>query len=305
MLNFTKIKRRFYYYGAFVFSKVVLFIPYKFSVGFLSKFFGILAYIVAIDGKNIAKKNIKHCFPQKTDIEIRKMIIKIFTNEAKNFFELAYFPKMDSKFLRDISTVENVDIIRTSLAKGRGILFLSAHTGNWEIGAASIASLGISLNVVAKKIYIDKLNDMLVKYRTIKNVKVILRDRSDTGIKLLRALKKGESIALLIDQDTNVPGVFVDFFGQKAWTPSGLAVMALKSKADILLVLDQRLDRYRHKTVIKGPLTIESSGDFNTDVKNLTQKASSMLEEHIKQYPSQWVWFHDRWKTRLKEENNK
>jgi KDO2-lipid IV(A) lauroyltransferase len=77
---------------------------------------------------------------------------------------------------------------------------------------------------------------MLVKYRTIKNVKVILRDRLDTAIKLLRALKRLECLILIIDQDTNVPGVFVDFFGQKAWPPVGLAVMALKSKAGILLV---------------------------------------------------------------------
>jgi KDO2-lipid IV(A) lauroyltransferase len=298
MLSFTKIRRRFYYYGALIFSKIVLFTSYKLSVLYFSKFFGILAYIVAIDGRNIAKKNIKLCFPKKTNSEIRKIIIEIFSNEAKNFFELANFPRMDSKFLSSISTIENVDIIRNSLAKGKGILFFGAHTGNWEITAASLADLGISLNVVAKKIYIDELNDMLVRYRTIKNVKVILRDRPDTGIKLLRSLKKGESLAMLIDQDTNIPGVFVDFFGQKAWTPSGFAVMALKSKADVLMALDHRVDEYRHKTIIKGPITIESSGDFNTDVKNLTQKASLMLENHIKQYPSQWVWFHDRWKTK-------
>ena len=305
MLNFTKIRRRFYYYGALIFSKIVLSIPYKLSVGYFSKFFGVLAYIVAIDGRNIARRNIKLCFPKKTNSEIRRMIIEIFSNEAKNFFELAYFPKMDSKFLNSISTVENVDLLKKSLKKGKGVLLVSAHVGNWEIAAASLAALGSPLNVVAKKIYIDELNDMLVNYRAIKNVKVILKERSDTGIKLLRSLKRGQSIALLIDQDTNVPGVFVDFFGQKAWTPSGLAVMALKSKADILVALDLRVDRYRHKTVIKGPLTIESSGDFNTDVKNLTQKASLMLEKHIKQYPSQWVWFHDRWKTSPKEENNK
>ncbi|MDR0723746.1 MAG: lysophospholipid acyltransferase family protein [Endomicrobium sp.] len=300
MLNFTKIRRKFYYYGAFVFSKIVLFMPYKLSVGFISKFFGILAYLVAIDGKNIAKKNIKRCFPQKTDSEIRKMIIEIFTNEAKNFFELAYFPKMDVEFFNSVSRVENADLLEKSLKKGKGVLLVSAHVGNWEIAAASLAVLGFPLNVVAKKIYIDELNDMLVNYRAIKNVEVILKERSDTGKKLLRALKKGQIIAMLIDQDTNVAGVFVDFFGQKAWTPSGLAVMALRSNADVLLVLDQRLGKYGHKTIIKGPITIEPSGNFDIAVKNLTQKASLMLEEHIKQYPTEWVWFHDRWKTRPK-----
>ena len=106
---------------------------------------------------------------------------------------------------------------------------------------------------------------------------------------------------MLIDQDTNVPGVFVDFFGRKAWTPSGLAVLALKTGAEVLVNVNQKLDKFGHKTVVSGPLTIEPSGDFDKDVVALTQKASSVLEEHIRKYPEQWVWFHERWKTQKKD----
>jgi KDO2-lipid IV(A) lauroyltransferase len=301
MLDLKKIRRKIYYYSAYVFSRLVLILPYKFSVGFLSFLFGNISYYVAMAGARNARKNLKKCFPEKSDKDIKIIVKKIFCLEAKNFFELVNFPRMDSNFIKSIAFVEKIDTIQESFKKGKGILFTGAHTGNWEITGAIMAEMGIPVNVVAKKIYIDGLNDMLVGYRRSKNVKVILRESSDSGIKLLRALKKGESIAMLIDQDVDVSGVFVDFFGQKAWTPSGLAVLALKTGADVYVVFDQRIDDYRHKTAVNGPININKTGNFEKDIESLTQEVTSILEEHIKKYPEQWVWFHDRWKTKPKE----
>ena len=295
---FKKIRRKCYYYGAFIASKLVLLIPYRFAVGFLSEVMGVLAYYFVLGARKTARTNLKECFPEKPEKEINRIVKKIFINQAKNFFELANFPKMDAPFLNSISGFENLHLIKDAVLKGKGMLFVSAHTGNWEVSAAAIAETGVPLNVVAKKIYIDGLNDMLVGYRNGKNVKVILRDAPDTARKLLKALKKGEIIAMLIDQDTNVPGVFVDFFGKSAWTPSGLAILALKTGAEVLVGLDFRTGKYGHKTIVKGPLTVELSGNFEKDTINLTQKATAMLEEHIRQYPEQWVWFHERWKTK-------
>lgn len=296
----TKVRRKIYYYAAFIASKVVLLIPYKFAVNFLGKFFGFLAYCFAWDAVKKAKKQLAECFPKKSKKTINKITKKIFINQGMNFFELANFPKITPEFLKKISKVENKQLIKDSLAKGKGILFVSAHTGNWEITAAAVADFGVPVNVVAKKIYIDGLNNMLVNYRTSKNVKVILREAPDTGRKLLKALKRGEIIAMLIDQDTKVPGVFVDFFGKPAWTPSGLAVIALKTGAEVLIGLDQRIGNYNHKTVVSGPIKIKRTEDFDKDVVTLTQKASDILEEHIRKYPEQWVWFHERWKTKQK-----
>jgi len=293
-----RIRRKIYYYGAFLFSKIVLLIPYRFAICCAGTFFGRLAYYVSVSASIRAKRNLKRCFPQKSKKEIVAIAKQVFINQGKNFFELANFPRMDSAFLKGISSIENVHLIREGIKRGKGILFVSAHTGNWEITAAAVADLGVPVNVVAKKIYIKELNDMLVNYRVGKNVNVILRDAPDTAKKLLKALKKGEIIAMLIDQDTKVPGVFVDFFGRKAWTPSGLAVLALRTDAEVLIGIDQRISDYGHKTIVKGPVKIDPSGDFDKDVLNLTQKASSVIEDYIRENPEQWVWFHERWKTR-------
>ncbi|MDR2708979.1 MAG: hypothetical protein LBC07_03285, partial [Elusimicrobiota bacterium] len=290
-----KIRRRFYYYGAWVISKLVLLIPYKFAVGPLSVFFGCIAPYLTRDAADIAKRNLKLAFPNADDKWIKKVVKNIFINQTRNFFELANFPKLNKRFLAKISEIENVDLILESVKKGNGTLFVSAHTGNWEITAAAVAKLGVKVNVVAKKIYIDGLNDMLVNYREQKGVNVILRDTKDSAKKLLKALKHGEIIAMLIDQDTNVPSVMVDFFGHPARTPLGLASLALKTGATVLVGMDMRVGKFNHRTVIKGPVTITPSGDKQKDIINLTQKATLILQDHIQRYPDQWVWFHKRW----------
>jgi KDO2-lipid IV(A) lauroyltransferase len=293
-----RFRRRIYYYGAWVISKLVLLIPYKWAVGFISTFFGSIAPYLTRDASDIARANLHLAFGDMPKEKIDRIVRNVFINQAKNFFELANFPKLDDKFLSEISSIDNVDLIMEGIKKGRGILFVSAHTGNWEITAAAVAKLGVKVNVVAKKIYIDGLNDMLVNYRRQKNVNVILRESKDSARQLLRALKNGEIIAMLIDQDTNVPSVFVDFFGHPASTPSGLASLALRTHATVLIGIDCRIDKYKHKTIVRGPIEIEPTDDNAKNIIALTQKATLVLEDHIRQYPDQWVWFHKRWNTK-------
>lgn len=293
-----KFRRKMYYFGALVLSKLVLLIPYKFAVKYVARFFGLLAYFFVTDARRKASKNLALCFPEKTQKEISEIVKKILINQAKNFFELANFPRMNAEFFNKIAQVENKHLLDSALSKGKGILFSSAHTGNWEITAASVANAGIPVNVIAKRIHVDGLNDMLVNLRLSKGVKVILRSASDSARKMLKALKNNETLAMLIDQDTKkVQGVFVDFFGRKAYTPSGLAAIALRTGSPVFFALDKREGEYLHKTVVKGPVTITPTGNVQEDIKRLTQKLTTMLEEHIRSCPDQWVWFHERWRT--------
>ena len=102
---------------------------------------------------------------------------------------------------------------------------------------------------------------------------------------------------MLIDQDTDVPGVFVDFFSRPAWTPSGLAVLALKTGASVVLALDVRLENDKHTPILAGPIEMKRTDNLDRDVLDNTQAITELIEEHIRKYPSQWVWMHERWKT--------
>ena len=297
-----KYIRKCYFYAAWLFSKLVLILPYKFTVGFLSNFLGGLAYYVVGDARNKARKHLTMCFPEKSQEEITKIIKTIFKYEAKNFFELLNFPKMSSEFFDSIAIMEQEqkDLFNKLLERKKGILALSGHIGNWEMLAAGVAK-HYPLNVIARKIYIEELNNMLVHYRNIKQVKVILRSELSSARKMLKALRNNEIIAMLIDQDTSVQSVFVDFFGRPASTPLELASIALKVGSPVVLAVDKRLPNGKHKFVISDEIVPpESTGDFDTDVKNFTAKLTKKLEDFIRENPEQWVWFHERWKTKQK-----
>ncbi|MDR3275338.1 MAG: hypothetical protein LBS81_05170 [Endomicrobium sp.] len=105
---------------------------------------------------------------------------------------------------------------------------------------------------------------------------------------------------MLVDRDTKVPGVFIDFFGEKAWTPSGLAVLALKSLEQMSLVgLDQRIDKYKHKTVVKGPISIKIRRFWQGCLKSYAE-GFACVGRTLDNICSKWVWFHERCKTRPK-----
>ena len=294
--------RQCYFYAAWIFSKIVLILPYKFCVGFVADILGFLAYYVVADARNKARKHLTMCFPEKSQEEITKIIKTIFVYEAKNFFEVLSISKMSDDFVNSVVSMseEQKKIYDKALEKKKGLLILAAHFGNWEFSALAVAK-HYPVNVIAKKIYIDGLNNMLVKYRESMNETVILRSDKSSARKMIKALKNNEILAMLIDQDTSVQSVFVDFFGYPASTPLGLASIALKMGTPVILTLDKRLSDYKHTLVFTDEIVPdESTGDFDTDVKNFTAKLTKELEKYIRQNPEQWVWFHERWKTKQK-----
>jgi len=208
---------------------------------------------------------------------------------------------MNKDFFRSIAAMEpkDIEIYKKALSKNKGLLIVSAHCGNWEILASAVAAENFPVNVIAKRIYIEELNNMLVSYRNLKNVKVILRSEKDTARKMLKALKNNEIIAMLIDQDTSVQSVFVDFFSMPASTPSGLASIALRTGAPVLMSVSKRLAGGKHCFVVSEEIEPDpTTGNFEQDVINFTQKTTKYLENYIRENPEQWVWFHERWKTK-------
>ena len=295
-----RIIRYFYYLGALFFFKIIQLLPYKSAVAF-GGWLGSLAYVVLSDARNTTEKNLARAFPEKKDEEIRRIAKRVFINQGKNAFELFSFPKLTKENILKLVKIENEADLRRPIESGKGIIMPSAHCGNWEIMGASFAALGLPVNVVARRIYIDQLNKMLVGFRESKGEKVILRSGRDAARMMLRALKNREIIALLIDQDTDVPGVFVDFFSKLAWTPSGMAVLAHRTDSSVVLALDVRMSDDTHRALIR-PIEIKRTGDMDKDILETTRSITKMIEEHIRQYPEQWVWMHERWKTRPEKE---
>jgi KDO2-lipid IV(A) lauroyltransferase len=189
--------------------------------------------------------------------------------------------------------------VREVTARGPAI-FLTSHTGCWELLGAYLAIEGIPLDVVARRIYDERLERMLIDSRESAGMGNISRG---TGTReIIRSLNAGRGIGFLIDQDIkNVKGEFVDFFGIPAHTATAPAQLALRRGIPILPILTYRDDNHCHHACIGEPLMIDISGDIDRDIHALTSRCSEVTEAFIREHPEQWVWFHERWKTRPPE----
>jgi KDO2-lipid IV(A) lauroyltransferase len=176
------------------------------------------------------------------------------------------------------------------------VVFVTAHAGNWELLGALVAGRGFPVTVAATPVYDDRLEQILVAARAAHGVETISRGSATAARQLLSALRRNALLGLLIDQDTDVDGAFVPFFGRPAYTPTGAAALALRTGAAVVCGFLVREGALRHRMVVEGPVNLVRTGDHERDVVENTALLTGLIERHIRAYPEQWVWFHRRWK---------
>jgi KDO2-lipid IV(A) lauroyltransferase len=162
-----------------------------------------------------------------------------------------------------------------------------------------MAHKGYPFRVVAREVYDERLNGLLLGFRREAAVRVILRDSPAAGRQMLKALKDGEVIGMLIDQDTQVKGVMADFFGRKANTPAGAAILARRRSIPVLAGFIHRVTDRRHRIVIHPPMEIVETDDMDHDIVAITERFNKVLEIEIREDPEAWVWMHRRWKREI------
>jgi KDO2-lipid IV(A) lauroyltransferase len=287
-------RKSFHYFikALMFFSKLM---PQRLAVGF-GAFIGFLGYYLApSEHRERALDNLRKCLPEKRKPELRRIARKVFENQGKNFFEVLHYSRLSSVNIAEKVVLTGRENFNEALSKGRGAFMLAAHFGNWELLGAALALYGIPINATARRVYISELDGILNELRESKGIKVIMREESDSARGIFKALKRNEVVALIIDQNTrHVPGVYVDFFGRKAYTPSALAVLALHTGAPVLPGFIVR-EGYRHSIEIGSPIEIMNTGDLDSDVLENTKRFTKVIESYVRKYPEQWVWFHKRW----------
>jgi KDO2-lipid IV(A) lauroyltransferase len=176
------------------------------------------------------------------------------------------------------------------------VLALTAHFGNWELLTVSAALLDIPLGILYRPLDFKPIDRFFVNLRTRFGAKVIPQKRALREI--LRSLGGGEIIALLMDQNVDwYEGVFVDFMGRRACTNKGLALIALKSEAPVVPVFMVRR-RNGFTTIFLPEIPLIKNGDKTRDIEENTAQYNKVIASFLHQYPEQWFWLHQRWKTR-------
>lgn len=277
---------------------IVLIAPYKILV-FLGGFFGGVAYFLLTKYRNITLDNLCSAFAnEKSEKEIRQIAKDVFRNAGITAVECLSIRKLSKTDILRFVKEKKLSVVRDALSRGKGVIALGSHLGNWEMMSIYGVACGFDVTVIAKRIYYAPYNIFLASLRSSKGVKTLYRDDKRILKKSLKLLNSNKMLGIVADQDVDsVDGVFVDFFGKKACTPTGPVNLAMLSEAPIIPVFTVRKNGRLH-LLIDEPIYVETSGDRNSDILKYTQKWSDVVEKYIRLYPSQWVWMHRRWKTR-------
>ncbi len=258
---------------------------------------GQFSYYVISDVRNKMIAHLTIAFgDQKSAKAIRKMAKETFVNLGRNAVDAIRLPIYSLKDLEKIVVAEGLDGLDRIRAEGRSIILITGHVGSWEVMAGYIAMKGYPLYVVGARLYDPRLDRLLLKMR--KSGGYINIPRGGSTKYLLQILNRPNLLGLLIDQDTDVAGTFVDFFGKSAYTPVGPVILAEKTGAALVPIFIKLDQTYTHRMEILPEFKMTLTGDKRKDATRNTQGLTKIIEDFIRTVPTQWVWMHERWKTR-------
>ncbi len=259
---------------------------------------GRILYWITPRLRRVADQNLRMALPRVTASERQAICSGVYRSLGRLLAECAQFPRLNSTNVKTIVGYEGLEHYQAAVARKRGVLFLTAHLGAWELGAFAHALNGYPLEVVYRPLDNPFLNRFVNHYRSLSGNKLIDKNESARGI--LAALARNETVGILADQNT-LPeeGVFVDFFGIPASTTAGIAKIALRTGAAVVPAFCVWEEREKKFCIHFHPaLELETSGDAQRDVQSATQQMTGVIEQFVRRYPDQWLWIHRRWKTR-------
>lgn len=226
----------------------------------------------------------------------------MFSHLFMNVVDTARITNMNPAEVINLCIPHGIEHVWNSIERGRGGFFLTSHSGCWELMGAYLTAIGAPAATVARKLYDERLEKIIMETRAHVGIKVISRGHNTRDI--IRSLHKGYMVAFLVDQDIKVKGVFVDFFGRPAHTATAPAQLSLRYHSPVVPIFTYRDKNHFHHICVSKPLEIEYTGNDERDIITLTEKYSKETEDFIRAHSEQWVWFHERWKTREESYDN-
>lgn len=260
--------------------------------------FAQLIYLLHFRLRRVGMRNLALAFPEKTNSERARILRGEFTSLGRQLAEVCHFPKYTLENVNQVIVYDGFENYERAHARGKGVLFLTAHFGGWELSAFSHSMHGHWMHVVMRPMDNVYLNELIRKYRTMHGNTAV--DKDDFVRGLLAAMKKGEVVGILMDTNMTPPqGIFVNFFGIPACTASGLARIALRTDAAVVptfTIWDPVLRKYRLR--FDPAVELIRTSDNEADITANTQLFTKIIEDYVRHYPDQWLWVHRRWKTR-------
>ncbi len=237
--------------------------------------------------------NLKVLFPESSAKEISAMAKEVFANFCKNLVDFFRFPLIDEDYIKKYIKIEGLENLNSSLAKGRGVILVSAHLGNWELGGGIISKLGYDLSAVVLRHRHKNVDDFFNSRRQILGMKAIPFDGAMR--RCFRCLSGNNTLVLVGDRDYFDNGIQVPFFKKKTIIPKGPAVLSLRFDSPIVPTFMIRNADDTFTLKLYPPVKYKPIGDKDRDIRGLTLSYLKTLEDIICKYPAQWYVFRRFW----------
>ena len=242
--------------------------------------------------RRVALRNLAMALPDLDERARSRIADGVFRSIARLLVAFARFPRITGANVKDWIRYEGYEHFEEALRRGRGVLFATAHLGNWELSAFAHALLSHPMYVIARPLDNARIEALVMRYRTLSGNTII--DKREFARPILKALGDNRAVGILVDQNASPDqGTFVDFFGLPACAFTGFVKIAARSGAAVIpgyALWSESEGRY----VLRFDPPLQITGDEHAD----TARIQSHLEQVIRAHPDQWLWIHRRWRTR-------
>ncbi|MCM8791769.1 MAG: lysophospholipid acyltransferase family protein [Candidatus Omnitrophica bacterium] len=278
----------FYRIGRFLAEHLPVSISY-----FIAVIISDVHYFFAHQDRKEVFDNLKVIFPYKSKKEIATIRRKLFRNFAKYLVDFFRFSKLDREYIRKKIQVENIEYLKEALSYQKGIVALTAHFGNWELGGILMAIMGFPIWAVALPHRDRRVDEFFNFQREKKGLKVIpLEEATKRALELLR---QNKLVAILGDRDFTSTGIILDFFQKPTLFPLGPAIFSLRTGAPIVSGFIIR--KYKDYFILRfeKPIYPPQNGNLKENIRILISQYKNIFERYIRRYPDQWYMFRKFW----------
>ncbi len=248
--------------------------------------------------RRVGQRNLTLAMPELNSDQRDEILKGVYRHLGWQLVEFCRMPRYTRENTRGWIRTEGRENYLAARDRGKGVLVLTGHLGAWELSSFYHSLMGYSMGMVIRRLDNRMLDEFVNGIRCMHGNRVLHKDDFARG--LLTAMRQGDTVGILMDTNMTPPqGEFVNFFGVKACTASGLARVALKTGAAVVpgFLVWVKSER-QYVLYFDEELRPVQSGDAEADVLALTQQCNDALEKWIRRYPDQWLWIHRRWKTR-------
>lgn len=288
------MKNKLEYIAFIAVAKTVQLLGYK-RLHIPAKIISFIFYNLLKIRRDVVFKNLRIAFPNKPDNELKLIAKKSYYHFSRLILEIMCIPKMSSEELQPLVQCSEVPELSKVYDKGKGLIFLTAHFGNWEYGAISVPlQMGTVMYPIVKPQRNPYVTDWLKKMRETHGNKVISLGMSIREI--YKVLKDGKLLGVVGDQRGPKEGMRVKLFGRDTAIYSGTAELVLKLKVPIFVLFAARIEGSKF-TAFTEQIEIDNLPEgYENQVKEINQRYMNLLEKYVKLYPEQWFWMHNIWK---------